>query len=279
MTIGASEEETNDEEEDDDEDEDEDDEDEDEGLRRRALPVEGEPDYASGPPMDGFEYLRRVAHEARKTPNVMRATDADERARASATERAESSRRRRDVGDYFGDDEEALAPPPWATPDGEWVRRTIGDFSDLRVRISRTLASRDSAPGARSYPSTADRRSWLGVVEDVGDPPLGALLAMDAVICAYLLRQLSHRLQTIDLTSGRTPAGDAELTRLLRWFFATCARADLPLDADTVAAIRSAMKSVARVRLTTTSELDALVPHLNLAIAIGGGYFKQWRST
>ena len=34
------------------------------GMRARALPVDGDPDFDSGPPVDGFEYLRRVRHEA-----------------------------------------------------------------------------------------------------------------------------------------------------------------------------------------------------------------------
>ena len=35
------------------------------GMRARALPVDGDPDFDSGPPVDGFEYLRRVRHEAK----------------------------------------------------------------------------------------------------------------------------------------------------------------------------------------------------------------------
>ena len=48
--------------------------DDDRGLRKQALAVDGEPDYSTGPPMDGFEYLRRVAFEAKQTPDIMRAT-------------------------------------------------------------------------------------------------------------------------------------------------------------------------------------------------------------
>jgi hypothetical protein len=68
-----------------------------------------------------------------------------------------------------------------------------------------------------------------------------------------------------------------DIIRRLRWFHALGARVDLPLDADTEASIRSAMKGVARGRMSISSEEDELLPHLNLAIAIGGGYFKQWR--
>ena len=45
--------------------------DDDRGLRKQALAVDGEPDYSTGPPMDGFEYLRRVAFEAKQTPDIM----------------------------------------------------------------------------------------------------------------------------------------------------------------------------------------------------------------
>ena len=35
------------------------------------------------------------------------------------------------------------------------------------------------------------------------------------------------------------------------------------------------MKGVARGRLSLRSADDELLPHMNLAIAIGGGYFKR----
>lgn len=78
-----------------------------------------------------------------------------------------------------------------------------------------------------------------------------------------------------DSLESRLPSG---IKRLTRWFFALSARVDLPLDADTAAAIRSAMKGVARARTLTISERDTSIAHLNLALAIGGDYFKQWKS-
>ena len=42
------------------------DEDRRQGMRARALPVDGDPDFDSGPPVDGFEYLRRVRPRGQK---------------------------------------------------------------------------------------------------------------------------------------------------------------------------------------------------------------------
>ncbi|KAG2309503.1 hypothetical protein Bca52824_029251 [Brassica carinata] len=39
-------------------------------ILRPAFAVDGEPDFESGPPEDGFEYLRRVRWEAQRVPNV-----------------------------------------------------------------------------------------------------------------------------------------------------------------------------------------------------------------
>ena len=56
------------------------DEDRRQGMRARALPVDGDPDFDSGPPVDGFEYLRRVRHEAKNVPEVMVSPTIDPRA-------------------------------------------------------------------------------------------------------------------------------------------------------------------------------------------------------
>jgi gem associated protein 2 len=254
---------------------DDDDDDDDTGLRRQALAVDGLPDFDSGPPMDGSEYLRRVAYEARQMPNVMRAHVIDERAYTSVTESASTH-------SVVRDDEAHLAPPIWATPQREWTRRTVGDFSDLRVRITRTLAMRDSAHNSCAYPANHDRRGWQTLCESEHYPPLSAVLALDAVTCAYLLRHVSSKLHKFGYEYSASDADTdsiSEITRLTRWFFAFSARVDLPLDADTSASIRSAMKGAARARMLTTSEHDPAIPHLNLAIAIGGDYFKQWKSS
>lgn len=241
--------------------------DDDRGLRRQALEVDGEPDFSTGPPMDGFEYLRRVAYEARHTPDIMRAENLDASAFAATTTSGLDEAKR--------DEESEFPPPPWAAPDREWRRRTVGDFSDLRVHISRALASVSKRAVDRLYPSNRDKREWERFCAETREPPLGALLAMDAVTCAHLLRRVCRALCKHDYES-ETADGKDVLT-LLRWFHALGARVDLPLDADTEASIRSAMKGVARGRASTMSPDDALIPHLNLAIAVGGGYFKQWR--
>ena len=238
--------------------------DDDRGLRKQALAVDGEPDYSTGPPMDGFEYLRRVAFEAKQTPDIMRATNLD----LSAFEAGEAA-----VSSTREDEEIEYAPPSWATPDREWVRRTVGDFSELRVRVSRAIAGRLSTSRG-AYPSNGDKRAWERACEDETEPSLGAVLVMDAVVCAHLLRYTARGLLLYDF-DGDVDVDD--LIRRLRWFHALSARVELPLDADTEASVRSAMKGVARGRLSLRSADDELLPHLNLAIAIGGGYFKQWR--
>jgi len=236
------------------------------GLRRQVLAVDGEPDYSSGPPMDGFEYLRRVAYEAKQTPNIMRAKNLEADALASPLNTKHEA--------AFRDEEEELAAPSWARADREWAQRTIGEFSDLRVQISRMLAIPELVKTTSGvYPSNRDKRSWESLSADVSEPPLGAILALDAVTCAHLLRHVSKKIHQSDFSA----VSQDRIIQLLRWFHALSARVDQPLDADTTAALRSAMKGIARARLLTKSKSDVLIPHLNLAMSIGGGYFKQWR--
>ena len=247
-----------------DEEEDDSSDDDEVGLCRQVLAVDGEPDYSSGPPMDGFGHLRRVAYEARQTPNIMRAKNLE----ADALMPPPNTRHEA----AFRDEEEELAAPSWARADREWAQRTIGEFSDLRVQISRMLAN----PGLVKtgvYPSNRDKRSWESLSADVSEPPLGAILALDAVTCAHLLRHVSKKIHQSDFSA----VSQDRIIQLLRWFHALSARVDQPLDADTTAALRSAMKGIARARALTTSKSDTLIPHLNLAMCIGGGYFKQWR--
>ena len=117
---------------------DEDDDDEAEGLRVRALPADGEPDYDAGPPVDGLEYLRRVRHEASKVPDVMIATTLNPRAfdhkrtELHAQPSSELHAQLSSIVSY-----EPPETPKHAKPDPRWRTTFLASFSDLRAAVSR----------------------------------------------------------------------------------------------------------------------------------------------
>jgi hypothetical protein len=50
---------------------------------------------------------------------------------------------------------------------------------------------------------------------------------------------------------------------------------DVPLDADTSAAMRGAARGFAAARAATASEHDPSLPDLQVGLAVAGGYFGQ----
>ena len=285
-------------------DEDEDEIDRDAGLRSRALPADGEPDYAAGPPADGFEYLRRVRHEASNVPDVMVAASFDPRAFDDA---------RTPYAPPSALDPGFPKPPPHAKPDDAWSRAFVADFADLRSEVARraatTKVSVPSRSRARRWGRNENGRVDVGVgvagatladlsrealarmrrdeTDDDGEggeararhcsteerrdaprPSSRALAAADEVTVAAALRAHAWAMGSALSAAGRCPFRAA-------WFFALASRAGTPLDADTTAAIRSAARGLATARAATKSAEDPTLPDLQVCVAVAGKYFGQ----
>ena len=274
------------------EEEEEDDDDEATGLRVRALPSDGDPDYASGPPADGLEYLRRVRAEASTVPDVMIAAAVDPRAfdhKRTAYVPSTATRA-------------PPSTPAHARPDPRWRRAFLAAFSDLRATVARAVAGArgaemSSAPRTSRREGVHDANHALAAASEAGlagfddeeapaseeeeevvedrCPPLSLLLEVDDVTCASLLRRHC-------LAMGDALLGDEVVSpppRLMRrratWFYALSARVGLPLDADTAAAMRTAARALAAARAAVAAADDLALPHLQVCLAIAGKYFGQ----
>ncbi|KAF2300139.1 hypothetical protein GH714_009480 [Hevea brasiliensis] len=95
-------------------------------------------------------------------------------------------------------------------------------------------------------------------------PTLSAILAMDSVARASVLKKRINSVETMSMLSKNDCV----------WLFALCAAADIPLDADTSAALRSLLRKCASLR-AAKSELDDEVVMLNILATISGRYFGQ----
>ena len=184
-------------------------------------------------------------------------------------------------------------------------RGDFGDFGDVGYfedapagapRGAGTVASSSFADAARAALAAA------AVLEDGGGggapaaPPSLRLLAdADEVSTAEALREHARAIEARffhpprDLRTGDAPGdepgdepGDDPGTNRAAfssfrsaWFFALASRVDVPLDADTSAAMRGAARGFAAARAATASEHDPSLPDLQVGLAVAGGYFGQ----
>lgn len=95
-------------------------------------------------------------------------------------------------------------------------------------------------------------------------PTLSTILGMDAVSRVKMLRKHINLFET-----GSNFSKDQ-----CSWIYALCAAVDTPLDADTLAALRSLLRKCASLR-AEKSELSEDVVMLNMLATISGRYFGQ----
>lgn len=236
----------------------------------QCLPVaEGEPDWSIGEPQTVEEYLKRVRYEARKLPDVVTSTIDPQQFDPQQAAASPAAARRAD---------EVAACPLDRKPSIPWVRQFLQQFSSLQQQLQREqelLAGRPGVPalGAGS-PSSLDsaaaaRQGLHGLsLEDSPSslmPELEQLRGLDQV---RVLRRLEEEMQRV-LQSGNLSAGDCAL------LYALAARVERPLHGGTCALFRSLLRHCARLRAALLHARDPLLPHLNVLIAIAGGYFGQ----
>ncbi|KAJ0034092.1 hypothetical protein Pint_25708 [Pistacia integerrima] len=272
-------------------------------IQRPAFLVEGEPDFDSGPPGDGLEYLRRVRWEAAHIPRVKVA-------------KRDQSKPSKEQSVYMPRIPDIPRCPEHLMPLKEWEDSFLADFSKLRQVLSgienpssqlagklqdvvifhkdnescqlpdSTIAKTDELHSCQpvdsfSHKIAADEPSLLNTEDDeispchpnpktspiddsTNHPTLSAILKMDSVARVSMLRKRITSIETFSTLSRNDCV----------WLFSLCATVDTPLDADTSAAFRSLLRKCARLR-AGKSELDDEVVMLNILATISGRYFGQ----
>ncbi|XP_021752069.1 uncharacterized protein LOC110717630 [Chenopodium quinoa] len=236
--------------------EDEESDDEFEGIHRPAFKVEGEPDFESGPPEDGLEYLRRVRWEAKRIPKV---------------KIAKLEIKIKDQSVYMPDIPDIEECPPHLVPQRPWVDEFIADFSKLRLALSSLQNTSDAVSAdsesvifARHELKSNASPNLASLKLTSGAPTLSAVLAMDPVTRVTMLRR---RISLFESASDLSKEDCA-------WLFALCAVIETPLDADTCASLRCLLRSCAKLR-AEKAEIDDEVIMLNVLATISGRVFGQ----
>lgn len=284
-------------------------------IQRPAFAVEGEPDFDSGPPEDGLEFLRRVRWEAAHIPKVKVA-------------KLDRSRVNKEQTVYMPQIPNIAKCPEYLLPLKQWEDVFLVDFSELRQFLSQddgssTRISQKMQPAAivlgNSSPQHAEsivveKSNILGTeTDDVQSyKPLDTSSAENAIDHPCMANVEDCR----NLTSSQIPTPEASCSdalcnyptlsvilamdcvarvSMLRkriklaetmdtlskndcvWLFALCAAVDAPLDADTCAALRGLLRKCASLR-ASKSEHDDEVIMLNILATISGRYFGQSES-
>ncbi|KAG9440171.1 hypothetical protein H6P81_020336 [Aristolochia fimbriata] len=228
--------------------------DEDDSIQRPAFYVDGDPDFESGPPQDGLEYIRRVRWEAAQIPKVKVA-------------KVCSSKLYKEQTPYMPSIPEIAACPQHLMPSEEWQKSFLEDFAHLRVVLSQleistldnlNLSSSVSC-GEEAYKGDGD---ILGKSKNV--PTLSSVLKMDAVSRSSRLRNHIGSFETANTLTRES----------CLWIFSLCLVVDTPVDADMGASFRFMLRKCSSLR-SQKSEHDDEVVMLNMLFTIAGKYFGQ----
>ncbi|XP_074589611.1 uncharacterized protein LOC141845460 [Curcuma longa] len=218
-------------------------------IQKPAFLVEGEPDFDSGPPLDGMEYLRRVKWEAAQIPKIKVA-------------KLESSKQSSERTPYMPKLPEIEKCPPNLLPSKIWEDVFLSEYSELKQAFSQLedscnqLPARNQDENSRSDPDCMDKPK--------SSPTASFLLSMDPVSRASKLR---NRISLLESAS--------ELSRdECLWLFALSVAVDTPLDADMCASMRCLLRKCSSF-LARKAEPDDETAMLNILIAIAGKYFRQ----
>ncbi|RHN82787.1 hypothetical protein MtrunA17_Chr1g0213521 [Medicago truncatula] len=279
------------------EDDDDDSEDDYASIQRPAFQVDGEPNFDSGPPEDGWEYLRRVRWEAHQIPKVK-------------VSKLDRSKLNKEQSPYMPQIPDIAKCPEHLLPLKQWEDIFLAEFSVLRENLysleglSATqsgnlqslissklpgnnfgvmnrdvLLHNNASIGKADQPSNLTakdedstmppenpvlKRSIDQTSSSCSTPLVSAILGMDSVARVSMLLKRIRLLEP-----------ENTITRIdCMWLFALCAAVDAPLDADTCAALRSLLRKCASIR-AGKAELDDEVVMLNILATISGRYFGQ----
>ncbi|KAL6512838.1 hypothetical protein OROHE_019628 [Orobanche hederae] len=261
-------------------------------IQRPAFFVTGKPDFDSGPPQDGIEYLRRVrggfkGWEADRIPKVTV---------VKVNKIKEQSVYMPQIPDIMKCQDKLL-------PLKQWEESFLADFSELRQAFSRIDPQGSSSKSSSNkqhqtvyeedilgqmLESTSEKFVSLISMDDscmldmsdhdakvnpqssatsslIIDPPtISKILKIDSAARTSMLKRM--------ITSIENMSTLPHDTSLL--LFTLCVAVDCPLDADTSAAFRSLLRKCASLR-AAKEEVDDEVVILNILVTISGRYFGQ----
>ncbi|GER27872.1 survival of motor neuron protein-interacting protein [Striga asiatica] len=250
-------------------------------IQRPAFLVTGEPDFDSGPPQDGLEYLRRVRWEADRIPKV----------------KVVKVNKNKEQSVYMPQIPDIMECPENILPLKQWENSFLADFSELRQAFSRLDPQASRLKSSTEEHLSTDEDDILGQMLEINTsvgkfvnltieddsktnphspensnftdetPTLSKILKMDF---AARISMLKRRISCIENMSTLTR--DESL-----WLFALCVAVDWPLDASTSAALRSLLRKCASLR-AGKKEVDDEVAILNILVTISGRYFGQLES-
>ncbi|KAH7425797.1 hypothetical protein KP509_11G071900 [Ceratopteris richardii] len=250
-------------------------------LQPLAFVVDGEPDFTSGSPQDGFEYLRRVMWEAAQCPKVKVAKIGKKQLIAEQTR-------------YMP----VIAPIPTCfshlLPSKEWVHAFLEDFSALRLSISKIPIHNNCT---EDLPSVRNESVWqhlcfgqgMNTFCDGSSDEQNDIMADDACaqkLCSpcgnvnspclkFLLRLDENSRATLLRYHVEWLKEQSQLGHhRAMWLFALAAAVDYPLDDQTCAAFRDLLRKCAEFR-AVKSEVDEELYMINILITIAGEFFGQ----
>ncbi|WCJ41436.1 spliceosome protein-related [Euphorbia peplus] len=263
-------------------------------IHRPAFHVEGEPNFDSGPPEDGLEFLRRVRWEATREPKFTLAKL--------------DKNKLKEQSNYMPQFSEMDECPEHLLPLKQWEDAFLADFSELRKLLAYEDSSFEISSKMQSFSISHEQRNESIILEKFNNlgtnevrsdelvdssgpnntcdqlanaeasntrpssadgsssnyPRFSAILAMEPVARVSMLRK---RISLAE-TASRLMKDDC------LWLFALCAAVDIPVDADTCAALRSLLRKCTSLR-AAKSEVDDEVIMLNILVTISAKYFKQ----
>ncbi|CAI9290362.1 unnamed protein product [Lactuca saligna] len=248
-------------------------------IQRPAFMVTGEPDFDSGPPQDGLEYLRRVRWEAEHIPKVK-------------VVKVERSVLIKEQTVYMPNIPDIAACPEHLMPSKEWEDAFLADFSNLRLALSQDETSAsvfseemESIPVSQSVlDSVIQENLDICHTDDVIQENLDSCQTEDkTVICDWPRLQNIVEMEPVArvIMLRKRIISMESMSSLCRndcaWLFALCAAIDTPLDADTGASLRCLLRKCAALRAEKL-DLDDEVIMLNILATISGKYFGQLES-
>uniref|UniRef100_A0A1J3JCF1 Gem-associated protein 2 n=1 Tax=Noccaea caerulescens TaxID=107243 RepID=A0A1J3JCF1_NOCCA len=226
-------------------------------ILRPAFAVDGEPDFDSGEPEDGFEYLRRVRWEAKRVPNV----------KVAKIDETKYIKQEQSV--YMPQIPEIPKCPEHLLPVKEWEDSLLSDFLHLRLALSPD-ASESCEDEMMTSPSVEDvlmeifsKRLHTEIEESFGGV-VSEIQGMDSVT---RVSRLKKRIGLVEKESGLESSD-------FKWVVALCASVDTPLDADTCACLRALLRKCASLRAFEVEDEQVIIM-ANMLITIAGRFFGQ----
>ncbi|EKX31486.1 hypothetical protein GUITHDRAFT_122321 [Guillardia theta CCMP2712] len=246
---------------------------EDELEPQRALEVEDDSDDDWEEEQEGTaaataqEYLRRVRREAKRMGDIITRPRMQEQGKEQDTHYAQGAVEVTAQDDFASCREELI-------PSVRWERVYLRYFTRLHEIVDGKREERRGTAGWKPMPPlvTAEEGWAAKCHEEEGEEPsLKQMLFLDARSLLRMLWAFSSFLEGVEEEEARR--------RLLRgrggaWLFAMLVFVEKPCDADTLAALRSIVKTLCRVRRGMRGEEEE-VSAVNVLVTIIGTFYGQ----